>query len=269
MNIKSAICQLKTLQSKDTNLKKANKMIREAAANKAEIVILPEIFNIPYDLNSFPLVAEEFPGQTTEMLSALSKELKIYIVGGSICEKENDSFFNTSYSFDKSGRLIGKHRKLHLFDVNIKNKIIFKESDVMSPGNSITILNTEFCKIGVLICHDIRFPEIFMKMVLAGVKVIIAPSALNMISGPYHCEVTARARAVDNQIFFIVASPARDINASFVSYGHSFIVNPWGDKIVEADENECILYGNIDLDLIEKVREELPLLKQRRPELYR
>ena len=139
----------------------------------------------------------------------------------------------------------------------------------MSFGSTITVMDTEFCKIGVLICHDIRFPEIFMKMVLAGAKIIVAPSDINMVTGPYHCEVTSRARAVDNQIFFILASPARDINASYVSYGHSFIVNPWGDKIAEADEKECILYGNIDLDLVEKVREELPLLKQRRPELYK
>ncbi|MEI7615713.1 MAG: nitrilase-related carbon-nitrogen hydrolase [Actinomycetota bacterium] len=173
-----------------------------------------------------------------------------------------------SYSFNKNGELIGKHRKLHLFDVDIKNKIRFKESDFMSCGSSITILDTEFCKIGVLICHDIRFPEIFTKMVLEGVKIIVAPAAFNMVTGPYHCEVTSRARAVDNQIYFIAACPARDIDSAYVAYGHSFIVNPWGDKIAEADENECIIYGDINLDFVEKVREELPLLKQRRPELY-
>ncbi len=269
MNIKCAICQLKISSNKDINLVNAGKMIREAAANKADIVILPEIFNIPYDINLFTSVAEEYSGQSTEMLSSLSKELEIYIIGGSICEEDNGTFFNTSYSFNKNGKLIGKHRKLHLFDVDIKNKIRFKESDIISCGSSITILDTEFCKIGILICHDIRFPEIFTKMVLDGAKIIVAPSALSMVTGPYHCEVTARARAVDNQIYFIVASPARDINASFVAYGHSFIVNPWGDKIVEADENECIVYGNIDLDFVEKIREELPLLKQRRPELYK
>ena len=268
MNIKCAVCQLEISTDKKKNLEKADKMIREAAGTSAEIVILPEIFNSPYNARTFMLYAEKYPGESTNLLSYLSKELGIYIIGGSICEKENNLLFNTSYSFNRAGNLIGKHRKLHLFDVDIKNKISFKESDTITCGNSITTFDTEYCKIGVVICYDMRFPELIRKISLDGAKIIIAPAAFNMTTGPAHWEVTIRARAIDNQIFFIAASPARSLNAGYVAYGHSLMVDPWGNKIAEADENECILYGNLDLDLIEKTRHELPLIKHRRPELY-
>ncbi len=268
MNIKCALCQLKISGTKDENLKKASIMIKNAAANNADIAILPEIFNSPYDIHLFTRYAEEYPGPTSDLLSSLSEKLGIYIIGGSICEKENNSYYNTSYSFDKNGSLIGKHRKLHMFDVDIKNKIRFKESDVISCGNKTTVFDTEFCRIGVLICYDMRFPELIRKMASDGAKIVIAPASFNMVTGPAHWEVMARARAIDNQIYFIAASPARNISASYVSYGHSLIVNPWGEIVAEADENECILYGNINLDLIDKIREELPLLKHLKPDLY-
>lgn len=260
MNVKCAVLQLKVSDIKDENLKKADEMIRNAAANGADIIILPEIFNCPYDINLFKNYSEVYPGPTTKLLSSLSKELGIYLIGGSICESENNLYYNTSYSFDKKGNLIGKHRKIHLFDIDIKNKIEFKESDVLSCGNKITVFDTEFCKIGVLICFDMRFPELIREMTLAGAKIIVSPASFNIVTGPAHWEVIARTRAIDNQIFFIAASPARDNNSSYVSYGHSLIINPWGEIIAEADENECILYGDIDLDLIEKIRKELPLV---------
>lgn len=267
--INLAICQLKPFIEKKKTLKKAGKMVRSAARNSSNIIIFGEIFNSQYDFKLVPNNSEEYNGPTVKMLSSLSRELGVYIIGGSIFEKENEKFFNTCYSFDKFGNIISKYRKIHLFDVNIKNKIKFKESDIITPGNSISIFNTEFCKIGIIICHDIRFPELCRKLTLNGAEIIVAPSAFNMVTGPFHCEVTARARAVDNQVFFVVASPARDTKANYIAYGHSLIVNPWGEKIVEADEKESIIYASIDLDLIKKVREELPLLKQLKPEIYK
>ena len=268
MNIKCAICQLKISENKEVNLAKAEKMIKKAAEENIDIAILPEIFNSPYNTSSFKEYSETYPSVTTDMLSCLSKELGIYIIGGSICEREGDYYYNTSYSFDRQGILLGKHRKIHLFDIDIKNKISFKESDVLSCGSESTVFNTEFCKIGVLICYDMRFPELSRKMVKEGAKIIIAPASFNMTTGPAHWELIARTRAVDNQVFFLAASPARDTKSSYISFGHSIMVNPWGEIIVEADEKECILYGNLDLDLIEKIREELPLLKHARYDLY-
>jgi omega-amidase len=268
MNIQCAICQLKITDSKEINLEKAENMLRTAAKNNIDIAILPEIFNSPYDTSLFKQYSETYPGETTDMLSAVSKELGIYIIGGSICEKDGDFYYNTSYSFDRCGNLIGKHRKIHLFDIDIKEKIKFKESDVLSCGNKSTVFNTEFCKIGVLICYDMRFPELTKKMVNEGAKIIVSPASFNMTTGPAHWHAIIRARAIDNQVYFLAASPARDELSGYVSFGHSIIVDPWGEIIAEADEKECILYGNLELDFIEKIREELPILKHARNDLY-
>ncbi len=268
MNLKCAICQLKITDKKEENILKAEKMIRTAAKNNTDIAILPEIFNGPYNTDLFKQYSETYPAATTDMLSSMSKELGIYIIGGSICEKDGDFYYNTSYSFDRCGNLIGKHRKIHLFDIDVKEKIRFKESDVLSYGNKSTVFDTEFCKIGVLICYDMRFPELAKKMVSAGAKIIVSPASFNMTTGPAHWHVITRARAIDNQVYFLAASPARDELSGYVSYGHSIMINPWGEIIAQANEKECILYGNLDLDFLEKIREELPILKHARNGQY-
>lgn len=267
-NVKVGICQLQVELDKKQNLKKAESMIREAAGNGCDFVILPEMFNCPYDNKYFPIFAETYPGESTNLLSDLAKELKVYIIGGSIPEKDGDAVYNTSYSFDRQGELIGKHRKMHLFDIDVEGGVRFKESDVLGRGEEVTVFDTEFCKVGAAICYDMRFPELMRLMALAGAEIIVIPAAFNMTTGPAHWEITARTRALDNQVYFIAASSARDVDFSYHAYGHSCIVNPWGTIIKEADEKECILYGELDLDMIKKVRKELPLLKHRRIDIY-
>ena len=268
MKVKIAICQVKVLHKKGLNLKKASAMIKESAKNGAEIIILPEMFNCPYYNKYFPIFAEYYPGESTQLLSSLARELSVYIVGGSIPEKENGNIYNTSYTFNRSGNLIGRHRKIHLFDVDIRNSITFKESDTITAGKNITVFDTEFCKIGLAICYDMRFPELIRKMTLQGAKIIIIPAAFNMTTGPAHWHLTSRSRALDNQIYFIGASPARNRKAEYIAYGHSLVVDPWGTITAEAGSGEQILYGNIDLDSIDKVRNQLPLLKHRREDIY-
>mgnify|MGYP005847336313 CR=1 FL=1 len=263
-----AVCQLKVTSNKEQNLLKAEKMIAKAALKGAEFVILPEMFNCPYQNNAFLKFAETFPGISTDLISRLAQKFSVYIIGGSIPEKYRSKIYNTSYSFDKSGKLAAKHRKIHLFDINIENGITFKESDILSPGDKITVFDTEYCKIGIAICYDMRFPELIRKMTLCGASIIIIPAAFNMITGPAHWHITARTRALDNQIYFICASPARDLKAGYVAYGHSLAVDPWGKIIAEAGIKEEILHFEIDLDYLEKVRMELPLLKHRREEIY-
>jgi len=267
-SLKIALCQMKVVEDKDKNLLKAEEMIRESVKNNTNIVVLPEMFNCPYSNNFFPAYAEEYPGKTTLLLSGLAKELNIYIIGGSIPEAENGYIYNTCYIFDKNGNIIGKHRKMHLFDVEIENGIVFKESDTLKSGNSITVVDTEYGKIGVAICYDIRFPEIMRLMALQGAKIIVVPAAFNMTTGPAHWHSLGKIRALDNQVFFIAASPARNIESCYTAYGHSLIVNPWGQIIYEAQEYEAILYGEIDLEKVNTVRKELPLLKHRRLDVY-
>ena len=173
LKLKVAICQTGITNNKEHNLKNASDMIIRAASGDPEIIVLPEMFNSPYQPKYFKNFSEVYPGKTTDMLSSLAKKLNIYIIGGSIPEKEGNKIFNTSFRFDKKGKLIGKHRKIHLFDIDIKGKLSVKESDYISPGDKVTILDTEYCKIGIAICYDMRFPELIRKMALEGTQIII------------------------------------------------------------------------------------------------
>jgi predicted amidohydrolase len=267
--INIALCQIKVLDNKEKNLARAENLISDAAAKGVDFVILPEMFNCPYDRKYFPIFAEGHPGRTTGLLAALARRYSIYIIGGSIPEKEKSKIYNTSFVFDRDGKLIAKHRKIHLFDVTLKGGIDFKESDTFSPGSKLTVFNSEFGKIGIAICYDMRFPELIRKMVLQDAKIVIVPAAFNMTTGPAHWHITARTRALDNQIYFVAVSTARNKKASYVSYGHSLVVDPWGKIVAEAGIDESIITAEIDLDYIHEIRSELPLLKHRKEELYK
>ncbi len=267
---KIAICQMEITNEKHINLQKAKTMIINAVEKYApQIVVLPEMFNCPYENKFFPLFAEPFIGETTNFLSNLAKELDIYIIGGSIPEKEGNQIYNTSFSFNRKGELIGKHRKMHLFDIHVEGGISFKESDTLGQGNEVTVIETEYCKMGIAICYDMRFPELMRLMTLEGAEVIVIPAAFNLTTGPTHWHELIKVRALDNQVYFVAASPARNLDASYHAYGHSKIVNPWGDVVVEIDEREGIICGEIDLEYLAKIRGQLPLLKHRRIDRYK
>ncbi len=263
-----ALCQMNVGTDKKENIKRADQMIREGAKGGAKVISLPEIFNCPYSNKHFRQFAEDENGETVEFMRAISQELDIYLVGGSIPEIDNDLIYNTSYTFNPKGEIIGKHRKVHLFDIQVKGGISFQESLTLTAGNSTTVVDTEFGKIGVAICYDVRFPELFRKMALEGAKLIILPAAFNMTTGPAHWELTMRARAMDNQVYFAAVSPARDVNSPYVAYGNSCAVTPWGEFCAKTDWQEGVLCANIDFDYVDDIREQLPLLKHRKPECY-
>lgn len=268
-NFKLAICQMQVVNDKDKNLEKAVEMLRKAADKGTDIAVLPEMFNCPYDNKKFLEYSESLSGgKSIETISQIAKSLNLFVVAGSIPELYQTEIFNTSLIFDNRGEIIGYHRKMHLFDIDIEGGIRFMESEILSPGKKVTVVETEFCKIGVCICYDIRFPELSRLMALEGAEVIILPGAFNMITGPVHWEILMRTRALDNQLFIAAASPARDTSASYVAYGNSMITSPWGTILSRAGENEEILIADIDLNEVAKVRRELPLLKHRRTDLY-
>ena len=268
MKFKLGLCQMAGTMDKDETRAIADKFVREAAENGAQVISLPEMWDCPYSNDYFRDYAEPADGPTVEFMSRLAEELKVYLIGGSISELDGDRVYNTSFSFDPSGRIIGRHRKVHLFDIDVEGGIRFMESDTLTAGNELTVVDTEFCKIGVAICYDIRFPEWFRKMALAGAQLIVLPAAFNMTTGPAHWDLSIRARALDNQVYMAANAPARVEDGVYVSYGNSCIASPWGDFIAHADEKPQIIYGDIDLDRVAAVREQLPLLKHRRPELY-
>ena len=267
--IKLALCQMNVIDNKEENIRKATFMIEESKSNNVDFIVLPEMFNCPYSNDKFIEYAEEENGSfTLNKISELAKKNNVYILAGSIPEKENDRLYNTSYLFDKQGDIVAKHRKMHLFDIDVKGKITFKESDVLTAGDNVTIADTEFGKIGIGICYDVRFPELARLMVENGALILFYPGAFNMTTGPAHWELLFRSRALDNQVYCVGVAPALNENASYHSFGHSIVANPWGEIIAEADEKENLIISEIDLSEIKRIREELPLLKNKREDLY-
>ena len=179
-------------------------MINRAAADGARLVALPEMFNCPYTAHLIPVYAERFPaGETFAMLAGAARENKVYLVGGSVPELEDGMVFNSSFVFGPDGRLLGRHRKVHLYDVDLSGGVRIKESDTISPGNQITVIDTDLGRIGVAICYDVRFPEFIRLMALEGARVVVIPAAFNMTTGKVHWDLVYRSRAVDNQVYII------------------------------------------------------------------
>ncbi|CAL1544399.1 unnamed protein product [Lymnaea stagnalis] len=266
---KLAMVQMAVGLSKPENLARATKFIQEASSAGAKVITLPECFNSPYGTNYFAEYAESIPGgPSTEALAKAAKENSVYVVGGSIPERQGDKLYNTCTIFNPKGELITKHRKVHLFDIDVPGKIRFQESEVLSPGDHLTIFTTPFCTIGVGICYDIRFAEMAQIYANKGCALLLYPGAFNMTTGPAHWEALQRARALDNQVFVATASPARDTGAGYIAWGHSSVVDPWGDVISTIDEKEGIVYADIDLARMEEVRKNIPIRNQKRLDLY-
>ena len=267
--VKIALCQMNVVDNKDENLKNAERMIEKSVDENSDFIVLPEMFNCPYSNDKFiEYCEEEKTSKTLLKISNLASKNQVYILAGSIPEKENGKLYNTSYLFNRNGEIIAKHRKMHLFDIDVKGKIKFMESDVLTAGDDVTIANTEFGKIGIGICYDIRFPELARLMALEGASILFYPGAFNMTTGPAHWELLFRTRALDNQVFCVGVAPALNKDASYHSFGHSIITSPWGEVISEATEKEELIISEIDLCEIKKIREELPLLKNKREDIY-
>lgn len=266
--VKIGIVQLSSGDDKAANVARAAEKVKKCAQEGAEIVVLPEIFNGPYSTAKFREYSEPEGGETWQRLSNMAKENNIILIGGSISEFCEDKIYNTSYIFDQQGKQIGKHRKMHMFDIDVKRGQRFKESDALTPGNQVTVVDTSICKIGVCICFDFRFPELARLMALKGAKMIIVPGAFNMTTGPAHWELLFRQRAVDNQVFTIGCAPARNTEASYVSFANSIVVGPWGDVIYNAGIEEKAEVVEIDLEKVDSIRQQLPLLSARRTDVY-
>ena len=268
--IKVAAIQMPTVTDKMQNVRTAGIYLEKIKDEKPDFVILPEMFCCPYQTQNFPVYAEEEGGPVWQQLSEYAKQYGIYLIGGSMPEKDAEGkVYNTSYIFDRQGKQIGKHRKVHLFDIDVTGGQTFKESDTLTAGDHDTVFDTEFGRMGVMLCFDIRFPELARMMVNDGAKAIFVLAAFNMTTGPAHWELSFRTRALDNQIYMIGCAPMRDESAGYISWGHSIVTDPWGRVIDMLDEKEGVLLTELYLDYEEQVREELPLLKSRRKDMYR
>ena len=266
---KLGLCQMRVTANKEENLRHAGELLREAASQGAQIAMLPEMFNCPYESTNFPTYGEPAGGPSWQALSDLARELRIYLVGGSVPEVENGRVYNTSYVFSPEGRELARHRKVHLFDIDVPGGQRFMESDTLTAGDTVTVLDTAFGRIGVAICFDVRFSDFFRIMGDLGAELILVPAAFNMTTGPAHWDLTFRMRALDQQCFLAGCSPARDPASSYVAYGHSLVCDPWGAILAQMDEKEGVLVVDIDRNDLVKYRQQIPILADRRTDLYR
>ncbi|KAI8959849.1 carbon-nitrogen hydrolase [Daldinia sp. FL1419] len=279
--IKLACIQLASGLDKATNLAHARDKVIEAANQGAKLVVLPECFNSPYGSNYFPQYAETLlPGPPSadqspsyHALSAMAADTQTFLVGGSIPEADPDpstnKYYNTSLIFGPDGALLASHRKVHLFDIDIPGKITFRESEVLFPGNKITLVDLPgYGSIAVAICYDIRFPELATVAARRGAFALVYPGAFNLTTGPLHWKLQGQARAMDNQLYVALCSPARDMAASYHAYGHSLVVDPMAQVLVEAGDKEDIVYWDLDGDKILETRRNIPLATQRRFDVY-
>ncbi|KAM7310661.1 omega-amidase NIT2-like [Ixodes scapularis] len=264
-----ALLQLAVTTNKTRNLERTSKLIREAAYAGANMVCLPECFNFPYNPKDFSINAESIPGRSSEMLSSCAKESQVYLVGGTLSERGNGKCYNTCLVYGPDGSMLAKHRKVHLFDVNIPGKLIFSESTFLAPGDGLTIFNTPFCRVGLGVCYDIGFAPFAQAYAQLGCKLLVFPAAFNMITGPKYWDLLWRCRAFDNQVYVASVSPARDETASYVTWGHSMFVGPSGEVVREAGVGEELILADVDLNHLVSMRDQMPKIKHKRNDIYK
>ena len=265
---KIAVIQIRTELEKAVTMEKAERMVREAAQNGAKVVVLPEMFNCPYAKGYFLRYADTADSGSVLEMSRWAKENGIILVGGSIPELDGEQLYNTCFVFNEQGEVIARHRKMHLFDVDIEGGVRFMESHNFAAGNEITVFDTGLGRMGVLICFDMRFPELVRTMAKRGAELIFCPAQFNMTTGPKHWELTIRARAMDNEIYYVGASAARYEGFSYEAWGHSTVAGPFGMIEATCDEKEQILYCDIDLNEVDSVRRQLPTFLKLREDMY-
>ena len=269
VSLKAALVQMQVQPKTCDSLALAESFIKKASAAGADLVLLPEMFCCPYQNKNFPLYAQREGEEIWLELSRMAREQNLILAAGSVPERDEDGkIYNTAYVFDRQGQQIAKHRKMHLFDIDVSGGQSFRESDTLTAGNSITTFDTEFGVMGLCICYDFRFPELSRLMAERGSKVILVPAAFNMTTGPAHWEILFRTRALDNQVFTLGAAPARDPSSGYTSYGNSIAVSPWGDVLDRLGADQEMLVCTLELDRVAQVRRELPLLAHRRKDVY-
>ena len=261
-----AIVQMRSGFDKDSNLIRAGNLVTEAVSQGAAIVGFPETFNCLGSYTQMVSSAERIPGRTTRWMADLAKEYGIYIHCGSLYEESNnkDLVYNTSVVIAPSGDIIATYRKIHLFDVDLPGDFTTRESKWVTRGEKVVTVVTTLGKIGLSICYDLRFPELYRRLSNAGSQLIFVPAAFRETTGSAHWEVLIRARAIENQSYVLAANQWGEHQRKMSNYGNSMIVNPWGEIIARVGNNEdAVLSVDVDLASLEKIRNNLPALDHR------
>ena len=266
--MRAAAVQLHSTEDRDHNLQVAECLVRDAAGAGAELVVLPEKFNLMGSASQWQQGAEPLDGITISWAAELARDLNIWLLAGSIVErKEDGKLANTSVLMGPDGKNAAVYRKIHMFDVEVGG-VPYRESDLEEAGDEIVVSDAAGIQVGMSICYDLRFPELYRILALKGAKVVCIPSAFTAHTGKDHWETLIKARAVENQTFIVAADQIGPCPSKHDSYGRSMIVDPWGTVLEVAADRETFIVADLDLDRQEEIRRELPSLENRRPEVY-
>jgi len=266
MTYLAAAIQMTAGNDKAANLERAERLVRVGAARGANLVALPEVYNWRGKRAEQAAGAETLDGESLSLMSRLARELRIHIVAGSITERGDDSSrsYNTSVLLGPDGARMAVYRKIHLFDVDLPGRVTVRESDSKLAGADVVCAETPIGSIGLSICYDLRFPELYRRLAFAGARILMVPSAFTFPTGEAHWEPLIRARAIENQAYVIAPAQFGPNIYDYSDYGNSMIVDPWGRVLARAADQEGVVVAPIDLEYQDRVRSELPALKHAR-----
>ncbi len=263
-----ACVQLRGGADKADTWGRAEKLVEQAAGEGARMVVLPEKWNAIGDAAVLRGAAEEIPGgDTSRLLSEWAHRLGVTIVGGSITESHDGVLSNTCPVFGPDGALLARYRKIHMFDVEVGGQV-YRESETETAGDRPEVVETEGWRVGLTVCYDVRFPELYRQETLMGADVITVPAAFTMFTGKDHWELLLRARAVENQLYIVAANQWSSFAPGKQTYGRSMIIDPWGVLLAVAPDADCVISADLDRERMERIRRELPSLANRQPHAY-
>jgi deaminated glutathione amidase len=268
--MRAAAIQLNTTDEYDRNLEIAERLVRGAAAGGAELVVLPEKWTVIGPPEVLRSAAEPLDGPALSAAAGWARELGIFLVAGSVPElvPDQEKLANTSVMYGPDGEARAIYRKLHLFDVEVGD-VSYRESEAEQAGDEVVLGETSGAMVGLTICYDLRFPELYRILALRGARVITVPSAFTERTGRDHWEVLIRARAIEDQVFMVAAGQIGFAPPHYRSYGRSMIVDPWGVVLAQAADTECFVTADLDFTIQNEMRDSLPSLRHRRPDAYR
>jgi deaminated glutathione amidase len=262
-----AVGQMRSGEDVEANVLEAERLLGEAADGGADLAVLPEVFAYLGPSSRRAELAEPVPGPVTDRLAAVAAARSMWVLGGSVLERDGDRVFNTSPLFDRSGELVARYRKIHLFDVELPGQAPFRESATFAAGDQLITFETDQARVGLSICYDLRFPELYRGLMALGAEVLLVPAQFQFETGKDHWHVLLRARAIEDQCFVVAAGQwgAFGDGGGHRSYGHSLVADPWGRLLVEApEEGSGVWFADLDLGELRRIRQRLPALQHRR-----
>jgi len=269
MNVmKIGIIQMNTKSDKSRNLQVAEAGIDRLVEQGADLITLPETFNYLGPDDELAVNAEPIDGPSLSRLQQKARDKGVFIHCGSILEKRNDQIFNTTVVFDRAGKKVAQYSKIHLFDIEIPGGIVYRESDVVTPGQEVVTFDCEGVSVGLSICYDLRFPELYRKLSDSGASLILVPAVFTLMTGKDHWEPLIRARAIENLCYVVAPGNWGICPPKYHSWGRSMVVNPWGTVLAQAADCETTLAVELDFALMASIREKLPALTHRRRDLF-